>query len=312
MSRLLTIVTIVLTIIGIITPIAWSIIEKNTSLSINLLTATPIAGINEGELNNDLVVTFRGEKIVNLVKYEFSLINSGSQPIDASSVKVFPNISFPSKNKLLHVTISHTLPPSVPSTISVSQPSQKITIQFDLLNQGDLINIIVYSDGELTTDYDTSARIVGLKELEYNNFSGPSTNQKLVSGYERFQELVTPIFSVALTGLIVLVLIRFSIPRSKCRKALLKNPELLISLNTQDGLVSFIQDNLFYYPRSVRNELIQSVNNSKIEEDIVLGALHEKLASYIFKFSAQEIPAMVGGAIGAGGVTVIAFMKLMA
>lgn len=304
-----TLLTMFLTVVGIAVPIVWSNWQARTGLELRLVAATSFSAPADESFRKDLVVSFRGKEVKNLAKYRFSLVNTGANPIDKSAVKDFPKLLIPEQARLLQALVAATRPDGIVAQVRLESPPA-VSVEFDLLNPSDSIDFDVYIDGQLPGAQRPSGRIRGVTQVKYVDLTLPSFDKRILAGYSRYQNVATPIFSVILTGTLVIALIQFALPRRRRRQELLAKPDLLSDARTSDDLAAFVNTYLDFAPKFVSRRLVERINRIDLTQEANVNAVHEEIAMYLMRFAQYDISGLVGGIIGGLAVTAVSFGKL--
>lgn len=309
MKRIGTLLTIIISILAILVPIAWNIWQTRTKLELRLVASSSFSAPSDQSFRKDLMVSFRSQKVDNLAKYRFSLVNTGTNIIDKSAVREFPGFPIPDKARVLYASVSDTKPDGIVAQIRL-EPTNAVSVEFDFLNPSDSVNFDMYFDGQLPDVLRPSGRIKGVKSVEFVDMTVPTFDKRVVLGYTHFQEVVTRITAALLTGSIALVLFRFILPRRRRRQELLAKPELLTDLRTSDDLKKFVNTFLDFTPKFVRRQLVEKIDQIDLTRVENVELIHDEIAAYYLKFAKHEIPMVVGGLLGGLVSIVLSFMKL--
>lgn len=190
----LIVVTLLITILAIITPIVWDQYLRKAALELHYLGSIELI---EDPILEKLKILYDGKQISNLTKHEFLLINSGQTPITQSDIVEPLEISSSNIQEILKVNLTSSTPENLAINLSTSENKDALIIDFPLLNPGDSAVFSVLSIGGKYGEFTVSARIVNIGNIEI-------INEKLrekgwqVPGYKIFFIILIIIQSTAL------------------------------------------------------------------------------------------------------------------
>lgn len=153
-------ITLLIAIIGIVSPILWDNFKNRTEITVSLLYNSTL--LKDNISLPDLSVTYKGNSIINITKAEFSIKNTGKVPILSSDI-ISPISLIPDKGQIIASQIERSIPDNLISHVYIDNKNSNV--DFDLLNPGDAIfvNILVNS-GDVK--FTTAARIKNISNIK--------------------------------------------------------------------------------------------------------------------------------------------------
>lgn len=240
MKRLLPIFILIVSIIGILAPIAWNYYIGKKTLEVRIMSI--ISLLERDPILDELKIFYKGRTITNLTKMQFTVINTGRQPISEEEVKAFPTINFGPEREVLVTKIIRSDPPNVRCIIAESP--NKITLRFSLLNPADFVEFSVYFEGSVEKSPTVDARIKGIKQIDVFDKTIEPIRPRLRLGWGTY---VVGFFTFILSAL-------FPFARKdrrvqiRTRKFLADNPHLLEQMTESSEFEGFIGKNLAFLP----------------------------------------------------------------
>jgi len=161
-KTVITILSIVIAVIGIIAPILWDNYKTKTGIELQLLAKTTIVE-KDTELEK-LQIYYENKPIANVSKMTFSIINIGSRPIIEKDLITPPTLLFPDGVDLLDVKIDNVIPKNLITTHVLNKEKRAVELRFPLLNPADLIKFSIIISGN-PSSFEAHARIYDIKGL---------------------------------------------------------------------------------------------------------------------------------------------------
>lgn len=158
-----TIISLVLTLFGVIAPIAWDYYTGKKSISLTLASHDQIISANTGV--EGLEINYRGTNLKTLSRMTFLIENTGSTPISEADVVSPIEIKLSEAANILETIISSKLPNNL--ELWTTKSRRTVTVKFSLLNPGDKAVLSLLTDS-VDINFNASARISGIKALDVN------------------------------------------------------------------------------------------------------------------------------------------------
>jgi len=159
-GKTITILTIIIAVVGIITPIIWDWWSSNSNLTLTHLKTTKL--IEKKASIDGLKILYYNNKVNNLSKILFKLQNTGRLPIIEDDLIDILTISL-NKGKILNASIENTIPSNI--NIKLETINNKVQLSFKLLNSKDTIIFGILTDS-IETKFNAKARIKNIEKLE--------------------------------------------------------------------------------------------------------------------------------------------------
>lgn len=168
-----------------------------------------------------LNITYKQEKIESLYSTRYRLINSGRKPIESSDVLEPISLEFSENNKLINLVV-HSKHPKNLAVTSEIEDTNKVIIEFELINNGEYLDFDIYSLQPLVFK-SVEARIKNLTSIEH---SDKEVFQKKIEKLNLYDKIFLPLSLFALISLIFRIKIRGTIrARALSVGSYLKKPE---------------------------------------------------------------------------------------
>ncbi len=161
---LISVVSLLMTVLGVVAPIAWDYYsgQKNitlTALSRNMILS-PSMDIDGLEIN------YKGTPLTTLNQTKFLVENTGSKSLRESDVVSPLKIKVDESVKILDAFVENKVPQNI--EVDVQPYNSYVEISFSLLNPSDtvVLNILTNTND---VEFTATARIAGVSEIEYLN-----------------------------------------------------------------------------------------------------------------------------------------------
>ncbi len=164
-ARIIAVLTLVLAVLAIVSPIAWREYSEKKAIELSLLSQ--ISLLEEAPDIEGVSLTYLGEGIENLTKLHFRLSNAGGTDIPKGDIEGTPTISFGENVEILKAKVGDKNPTNLKVHVSFEPGSNRLSLNFGLLNEDDFFEFLVYLSGEPDVEPGLDMRIVGVKEPTY-------------------------------------------------------------------------------------------------------------------------------------------------
>lgn len=192
-SNKLTIIIIIITVISIVTPIAYDQIKESSEIEVKRTDIVSI--INKPSDVDGLEIYYDDELIDNLSKMYLKISNNSNKSILKKDFVSPLLITLLDSSKIVSYTIEEKYPKNLSINISRNTSRQELKLTFDLMNPDDFVLIGVLIDGypELL---EVKARIVGIKNINYT-----VSDQNRGKGFLYFAIIITSLaFGILVVG----------------------------------------------------------------------------------------------------------------
>ena len=218
-GKLTTFVKIIGIAITILIPIIYTEFSRQKFMSIYLIDKISLIEFKEDPVLKDIKITFQNKTINNIVKYKFSIVNSGFTSISNKDVINFPAINFPSDAVIYIAKVSNKEPKN--QKVEIEVKNNIILIKFELLNQNDYIDIIIYTSSTVNPD-EYLARIDGMKTLSFEDKTNDIKIEDRVNWFTYISWFAAILLIIAIP-----LSYKQSILHTKFKKYIIENPDYL-------------------------------------------------------------------------------------
>jgi len=295
----MTVIGLVLTGAGIISPILWDQYKGRTELTLSSLGISSI--IERKAQVQELRVLYGNRPVESVSKASFTLKNTGRKPIVKESVRQPIRVTF--KANLLKQGIEEAFPRT--DDYSIKKVSDNtLEIGFDLLNPNDFVTFSVLLDGGATPVHATG-RIVGIKELTITDASRSRSELQGIFRKLGITGGIVLFFSTIALFIVVFMAIPEAAYEIKLKSRWASVSVFLKPPVRKAQLSSLIEFLLFpkttTQMRPVRDAL-EKINVEKISKDKDLKALKEKLDAVVDNSSGAKEVAVLFAAMALVGL----------
>jgi len=161
-SAFFTIIGIIVTFFGILTPIVYGELKEKSELEIRQLSSVTI--INKPSEIDGLEIFYQKLPITDLNKLTLKITNKSKLAVTKSDFISPLKIEFSKGVRLISYKIEDNNPKNILSEVNIDSTRQSINIGFELLNPDDYIVIGILYTGFNST-IETQARIKGIKKI---------------------------------------------------------------------------------------------------------------------------------------------------
>ncbi len=162
MSKLMTVITLIIGAVGIVTPIAWDYLKSRTMIEVQLLQAAKL--LEPSEKIEKLEIRYDGKPIARVTRVMFAITNTGRTPIRAADFVTPLTVRFPTTAEMLDVRIERKIPADIEIKKIENFIDGSINVGFELLNPGDYVVFAVLLGGDFTK-MNASARVANMPEI---------------------------------------------------------------------------------------------------------------------------------------------------
>lgn len=284
------IITALIPIIGIISPIIWDYYNSSKSLTVTENSTTTI--INSSVKLDGLKISYNGEELDALYIISFTIENTGNSPIRSAHVVSPLSLIFDKKfeGNILDAKIDSTDPKNSEAQIII-QDNRNIVLTFPLLNPEDKVNFSIISRND-NLHFNVNARIEDIKNVEYKKqYEGTTPKSKKFSFIS-----ITVGFFTLFSFIAIIMGINFY-NKEKSTIKLLKNNTLPLPVFQDESQASRWIDDRFDFTLSEARSLLKNDLNSLVhfhklsqekQKDLTLN-MYNTLTS----INAQNVPLIV-------------------
>jgi hypothetical protein len=200
--------------LGVISPILWD--KYKTKAGLELRHEAMVTLAEKTDALDKLQISYDSRPIPGVSKLVFSLLNFGRSPILQSELITPPQIRFTPPDVVLDAQIESSTPSNLGAVCTLEKPKGIVSISFPLMNPQDSVRFSVLV-ATANPNFDTSARIVGIKELTFVNLRAAQAAQ-----VRRFPWAVLPVgfFTLLAWALVFLKAIPELIQEARVRRRL--------------------------------------------------------------------------------------------
>nr|WP_321454031.1 hypothetical protein [uncultured Carboxylicivirga sp.] len=283
MKKTFSVISLIIGIIGILSPIVWDKINKSKKLKIELRSSISI--LEKDPILDNLSIYFDNNKISSLVKYQFVIQNNGNLPIEENDIKTQPSLTFTDSTKIIAFNINSKSFKEVEFHLSKDSLSSRLLLDFPLLNPDDFVEFVVYVSGCIDCKPRISARIKGISNLliEDKTIVEPVLKKSL-GGFDYVASVIGFIFLIAF-----FLSYRGAMQHSKVRKLLKESPELINEKNSIEELLEFVASEMFFIDDDEKKEIenILADERTELSNRLIKGKI--KIKEYIQDSSGSQI-----------------------
>lgn len=207
----------------------------------------------EDPIQEELTILFEDQPVPNLIRLDFTAMNTGKEPILEEDVKQFPTISLEGDGQILDVRVLSKQPLNLGEELLIDDTTSSFSLYFPLMNAGDFARFCVYYAGILRTAPLISARIAGIDNLVVvdNTTVGSPRSVTLVRWWEILFWVVGGL-CIALGG----YLLR-QIRRQKHLEKRIDEDGILDSLKSAEDVKEFVRKQLGFAPSEVCDNIVR-------------------------------------------------------
>ena len=255
------IIGLLISSIGIVSPIIWDRYKSAASLELLLLLNTKI--IEKSKELEKLTIIYDGKQIESISRLEFILINSGRKPILAKDLIKKPTISLLHIDDILEFKVESLSPKNIEFNKKIDTKSGKIIIGFPLLNPSDFIRFSLLVAAE-KPKFTADARITGIKEMAVvdRSFEKPEKTKKI-----SFWIYLVAFFTLFLIGFFWLMVPE--LPKDLRARRKYKNSALLPTKNvTKNVYEEILEKDIKYKTEPELMPIKKYLSNIKDDEQL--------------------------------------------
>lgn len=273
----LTVIGIIVAILGIFIPI----INRNIINKRNILVSvkSEISLITGNDFFDDLQLYYNEEKIDNLSKNVFVLINDGNTPfVDADFIEPI-KIKFDENINILHTEILSSNPENLKPNI-ISEDSA-LLIDFNLLNPKEYIEFCIYYTGADLSNIEIESRIANLNSIDFldeRNISLGSEERRKANWLTWVLGIMGSMFFLILVGNIKHIREHRRI-RSDVKEMGFHEYIKAEGLNTRDRILIFVNERMKFLSSTQQKKLKVLLSDNNCSIDIVLNEIRTELAT---------------------------------
>ena len=277
----LTIMGLFIALLGVIIPIAWDLWNSSAEVTLTInKTATIVEKKNNVE---KLQILYGGRQVDSLSKTSFEIKNTGRKAVTVDDLISNPRIALKEGN-ILEAEIVKSSPENIDKNIVIDEKS--ISLEFKLLNPGDLIVFSILSDVK-DPEFISSARIKNVRNLKIMK----AEEQVMINGNVGFLVYLVGIFSMLF--LLVFFALLWEAPKLKKQLLAIKRAETPLHKGESiEVILSYIDLDLSMLTTAKRKRLKESIPSGIDRLDEIET---KKLISEVSAMLNSESP--VGGAI---------------
>lgn len=261
-------ISLIVTVLGVILPIAWDYYTGQKGVSLTLMSHSQLISTSAGV--DGINITYNGTKLTSLSKMIFLLENTGNKPILKSDVITPVRITVPKDSNILDAIVDSKHPDNLDTLLKFKE--RNLDVDFSLLNPGDKIYISLLLDS-LKSDFVATARIAGVNELNVNN-SPPKT--------WTIWDLVWFLVGFLSLLLIIVSFIGFaSYPKEFRTKRAIKNGSLIVpDFVSYKEAHDWVVNTTSFITSSERKTIINLLrffeeSNAKVDKDSILKTMND-------------------------------------
>lgn len=167
-GSILAILGIILTAIGIISPIIYTEIKNQSEIEVKRENSITI--ITKPSGIDSLEIYYKKQKISEIKKRTYRITNKSNISVVKSDFINPINIALSKDAKIISFDVEERHPKNLSSEFIVDSSQHSISVDFELLNPGDYILIGILYTGNIS-DTQIAARIKGVKDIVYREIA---------------------------------------------------------------------------------------------------------------------------------------------
>ncbi|ENM5875916.1 hypothetical protein NTE03_003888 [Vibrio mimicus] len=156
----ITIVTLLLAVLGVVAPISWDYYSGQKSITLTAISQNNV--ISPSISVEGLEIKYKGTPLTILSRSTFLIENTGSKSLLQSDVVSPIEIAVAEDVTVFDAMVESKQPENL--DIVLSQKANSVFVSFTLLNPGDRVLVSLLTDSK-TLKFNAAARIAGVKEL---------------------------------------------------------------------------------------------------------------------------------------------------
>lgn len=286
----MTVLGLLLTAVGVISPILWDIYKGRTELTLLRLGSSAI--VERKEDVQELRVLYDNKPVESVTRASFTLRNSGRRPIVQENVRQPVRVRF--RESILKYGIENVFPNKKDYTITKHDDST-LEVSFDLLNPRDFVTFSVLLAGN-DEAIDANARIVGIKELIVSDASQSHGEQRSIFGRLGITGLIVLVFSVVSLLAVVFIAIPEAFYETKLKANWASFGDLLKAPIHKTDFRSLYTTLLF--PKSSKqlesiDQALKEIEADEIASDKDLELLKDQIAAVVHESSGAKEAAIM-------------------
>ena len=274
LKKYITLISLILAVAAIIVPLMYDVIVNTRKLEARVIAQISI--VTKKDMFDDLSIMYKGNKLNNLSKIQFTLLNSGKMPVSKNQVYSKPEIDLGNDVDILKVDITNKSNSAINSAVE-KEGKSKIKVSFDLLNANDYIDFIVYYTGTRNKNLSVVSNIEGLRNVTVVD---NSTNVGIPSKKQR-----NYIIEVILLLFFLSLIIQFKnwIKYKKVKKKIYTNPGFIDNLYSENKFLSYVDKSLTFMDAESRQALIDIPNETSVSLENRLKTIKEVIVYEVNK-----------------------------
>lgn len=251
---ILTILTLIVTSIGVATPFLWK--SSSKEISVKITQNAPL--IEPAEYIKGLRITYEEMEVSALSRVYFEITNSGQSAIEFEDVVEPIEIALVGENRFVNrgEILSSIIVDTTPNNLNIELDASKskIKLAFKLLNPGDKVVLSILVNVSKPR-FSTSARISGVKEIQF----GGDIDNSLFKEDIFFGTYIAILFSLLFYSLIFYFFI-FLLPKKKrVMKRFEESKPIFSSGTTHKEIKVFINENLEFLGKKEKAKILKEL-----------------------------------------------------